>query len=145
MLPPPPNNNEAPNTSTAKKPKVYTDQPVYVRSYTLLKELTVCYSRIPRDLRYTLGSRMLEAMTDEVMNVVHAFKTAKGKAPFIKEAMLRLEEVKVYLRLLKDVDAISTKFYLHTLPLTADVTTQLASWHNFTQRRETTSTSFSKP
>lgn len=145
MWSPPPNNNEASNTSTAKKPKAYTDQPVYVRSYTLLKELTVCYSRIPRDLRYTLGSRMLEAMTDEVMNVVHAFKTAKGKTPFIKEAMLRLEEVKVCLRLLKDVDAISTKFYLHTLPLTADVTTQLASWHNFTKRRETISASFSKP
>jgi hypothetical protein len=107
-----------------------------VRSYTLLKELTVCYSRIPRDLRYTLGSRMLQTMTDEVMSVAHAFKTTKGKDAFIREAMLRMEEVQVCLRLLKDVDAISTKFFLHTLPITADVSTQLSSWYRYAKRKE---------
>jgi hypothetical protein len=119
-----------------KKYKHYSEQPVYVRSYTLLKELTTCYSRIPRDLRYTLGSRMLTAMTDEVMSVTHAFKTTKGKDAFIKDALLRLEEVQVCLRLLKDVGSISTKFFLHTLPITSDVATQLSAWYRYAKRRE---------
>lgn len=122
----------------AKKPKRYSDQPVYVRSYTLLKELTTCYSRIPRDLRYTLGSRMLEAMTDEVINVSHAFKTAHGKDAFIREAMLRLDEVQVCLRLLKDVGAVSTKFFLHTLPITSDVAMQLSAWYRYAKRQKQT-------
>lgn len=129
--------NSLTKQSLPTKPKHYSDQPVYVRSYTLLKELTTCYSRIPRDLRYTLGSRMLEAMTDEVMNVSHAFKRQKGKVAFISDAMVKLEEVQVYLRLLKDVGAISTKFFLHTLPITTDVATQLSAWYRYAQRRET--------
>ncbi len=132
MLPPSPQKSpapeEAPNAPVSKKlTKLYTDQSVYVRSYTLLKELTVCYSRIPRDLRYTVGSRMLEAMTSEVMNVAYAFKSTKGKSQYIHEAMLRLEDVKICLRLLKDVNAISTKFFVHTLPFTAGVTSELST------------------
>lgn len=119
-----------------KKGKGYSDQPVYVSSYTLLKELTVCYSRIPRDLRYTLGTRMLEAMTDVAVSVAWAFKTPKGKSPYIKQAARRMDEVKICLRLLRDLNAVSAKFFLHTLPLSAGVTSQLASWYHFTRRKE---------
>ena len=119
-----------------KKGKSYSDQPVYVCSYRLLKELTVCYSRIPRDLRYTLGSRMLEAMTDVSVNVAWAFKTPKGKSPYIKQAARRMDEVKICLRLLRDLNAVSAKFFLHTVPLSSDVSSQLASWYHFTRRKE---------
>ena len=116
--------------------KLYSEQPVYVCSYTLLKELTVCYRSIPRDLRYTIGSRMLQNITDEVMSVAHAFKSPKGKDEFIWQALLRMQEVQVCLRLLRDVDAISTKYFLHTLPLTSNVTAQLTSWYRYAKRRE---------
>ncbi len=119
-----------------KRPKLYAEQPVYVRSYTLLKELTTCYGRIPRDIRYTLGSRMLNAMTDEVMCVTHAFKSATGKEAFIREAILHLEETQVMLRLLKDIGAVSTKFFLHTLPISADIASQLNSWARYAGRKE---------
>jgi hypothetical protein len=131
-------NNTQPNTEDKKRPKLYAEQPVYVRSYTLLKELATCYSRIPRDIRYTLGTRMLNAMTDEVMCVTHAFKSAKGKDVFIREAILHLEETQVLLRLLKDVGAVSTKFFLHTLPISADISTQLNSWARYAERKEQT-------
>ena len=77
---------------------------------------------------------MLNAMTDEVMSVVHAFKSAKGKDVLIKEALVKLEEVKVMLRLLKDIGAISTKFFLHTLPITTDIASQLTSWARYVER-----------
>ncbi len=117
-----------------KRRKPYTEQPVYVKSYTLLKELTVCYSRIPRDIRYTLGTRMLNAMADEVASVVRAFKATRGKDTFIRDAAAHLEDTKVMLRLLKDVGAVSTKFFLHTLPITADITAQLNSWARYAGR-----------
>ena len=123
-----------------KRRKLYTEQPVYVKSYTLLKELTVCYSRIPRDIRYTLGTRMLNAMADEVMSVALAFKATKGKDALIRDAAAHLEETKVMLRLLKDVGAISTKFFLHTLPITADITVQLSSWARYAGRNSRTDT-----
>ncbi len=123
-----------------KRRKLYTEQPVYVKSYTLLKELTVCYGRIPRDIRYTLGARMLNAMTDEVMSVALAFKATKGKESLIGDAAAHLEETKVMLRLLKDVGAISTKFFLHTLPITADITVQLSSWARYASRNSRTDT-----
>ncbi len=137
-------NNKQSNTEEKKHPKLYVEQPVYVRSYTLLKELTTCYSRIPRDIRYTLGTRMLNAMTDEVMCVIHAFKSARGKDVYIRNAILHLEETQVLLRLLKDIGAVSTKFFLHTLPISADIATQLNSWARYTEKKEQTELSKGK-
>lgn len=120
--------------SAASEHKLYTEQPVYVLSYTLLKQLIDLFRRMPRDLRFTLGKRMLDAMMDEVTNVFHAFKQVKERLAYIQQAQKQIAEVQLYLRLLSDLGIMSGKQYVSTLPLTVDITKQLRAWRDYTYR-----------
>lgn len=122
-----------PKSSTSER-KLYSEQPVYVLSYTLLKQLIDLFRRMPRDLRFTLGKRMIDAMMDEVINVFHAFKQIKERLAYIKQAQKQIAEVQLYLRLMSDLGVMSNKQYVSTLPLTVDITKQLRAWHDYTYR-----------
>lgn len=122
-----------PKPSTSER-KLYSEQPVYVLSYTLLKQLIDLFRRMPRDLRFTLGKRMLDAMVDEVVNVFHAFKQIKERLAYIQQAQKRIAEVQLYLRLMSDLGVMSNKQYVSTLPLTVDITKQLRAWRDYTYR-----------
>lgn len=124
-----------PKPSTSEH-KLYTEQPVYVLSYTLLKQLIDLFRRMPRDLRFTLGKRMLDAMMDEVTNVFHAFKQVKERLAYIQQAQMQIAEVQLYLRILSDLGVMSGKQYVSTLPLTVDITKQLRAWRDYTYRHQ---------
>lgn len=120
----------------AKERRLYTEQPVYVQSYSLLKQLVVLFRRIPRDLRFTIGKRMLDAMMDEVVSVFHAFKQEKERLAYVKQAQKQIAEVQLYLRLLNDLAVMSNRQYLSTLPMTSDIAKQLRAWYDYTYRRQ---------
>ena len=124
-----------PISHTDSSKKGYFDQPVYVKPYTLLKELYVCFHGLPRDWKYTLGNRMVNSMTNVVMATAHAFKSADDKLLHIEEAQRQLTETQVCLRMLKDVGGISTKFFLYTVPMTANIAAQLTSWSRYVKRK----------
>lgn len=113
----------------------YTEQPVYVESYMLVKDLAGAFQRMPRDVRFTIGKRMLDSMLDELICVFHAFKEPQGsKAPLIRQALRHMEDAQLCLRLLNDLHALSDKFFVHTLPLSASVVKQLRAWATYASR-----------
>jgi four helix bundle protein len=120
---------------TASPKKGYFEQPIYVESYTLLKDLYICFHGLPRDWKFTLGNRMVNSMTNVVMATAHAFKSADDKLLHIEEAQRQLTETQVCLRMLKDVGGISTKFFLYTVPMTANIAAQLTSWSRYVKRK----------
>lgn len=133
--------NELSDKSNASSKKsserrLYTEQPVYVQSYSLLKQLIVVFRRMPRDIRFTIGKRMLDVMMDEVTSVFHAFKHVKERLSYIQQAQKQISEVQLYLRLLNDLAVISNRQYLYTLPLTSEIAIQLRAWYDYTYRRQ---------
>ena len=116
----------------------YWQQPVYSAAYRLGRELIGCFRRLPRDLRYILGERMLNAATDVIIEIALAYRTPRStaKTRHIVRAHEQSEEIRITVRLLKDTGTISEKYYLNLLPLIADIAKQLAAWRHSEETKE---------
>ena len=109
---------------------------VYKASYVLCREGFRRVQKLPKDLRYTLGTRFFES-TLKVLQAVVLANQKTTKAESLESALLEIELIWTELRLLYDLKGISAGEFQVLSERVSDVGRQLAAWRTWEKKRRT--------
>lgn len=84
----------------------YEHLPIYKKAYDLLLYFEKIVRNFSRYHKYTHGTELREQMR-EVLRLIRSANDAEDKAPFLLKNRERLEDLKLTLRVCKDVQAFS--------------------------------------
>lgn len=86
---------------------IYDNLPVYKQAYDLLLDLYSLSKNLSRDYRYTLGEETKRRLIDLMLCIYHANKSKNDeKLNHLKEAREYIVELKLFIRLLRDLKQI---------------------------------------
>jgi four helix bundle protein len=107
------------------------ESPLYTRTYDLLLWLIPQVQKFPRAHRFGLAERIQRLALDFQDALVAAGK-AKGKYRLQKlhQADLHLEQLRVWIRLARDLECLSVRKYEHVSRLTTEIGRLLGAWIN---------------
>ncbi|NLH47508.1 MAG: diversity-generating retroelement protein Avd [Myxococcales bacterium] len=103
------------------------DLPAIQKAYDLAKEVLVRLAKFPRDHKFTLGDRIADNVLTVLELLVQAAYTKK-KVDLLDEANIRLERLRMLLRLSRELGALSDKGYEHVMGILTDLGQQLGGW-----------------
>ena len=81
---------------------IYTNLPVYKTSYDFLVELFVITKEFNREYKYTLGENIKKESLEMIANIYRA-NSSQNKAPFIQKAREKIEAIRIFFRLTRDL------------------------------------------
>lgn len=103
------------------------DLPVFVLWMSFLEWLLQTTSKFPKSVRFTFASRIDNLALDVVEDLVEARYTKK-KITILKQADLKLEKLRVLLRLSYQQKFLSLKGYEHASRQLAEAGRMLGGW-----------------
>jgi hypothetical protein len=103
------------------------DLKVLQKAYDLCVYLVPMVNRFPRDFKFTLGDRVANACFDLVEALVDARYT-RERREILTRANLRLERMRVMLRLSKDLGVFPLKSLEHSSRLIDEVGAMVGGW-----------------
>lgn len=105
------------------------DIPILKKSYDLYKTLNEYRDVIPKQHRFTIYARSEEAMLD-IMEKFYEAGYAKGveKTSILDGASVRLNMLRLFVRLLKDTKAIDNKKYIVLQTAIDEIGRMLGGW-----------------
>lgn len=110
--------------------------PAYNKARELAMQLIKSTQKVPKDIRYTYV-RDLQVMTMGIMeHIAYANEKAEQRIAFLEKAQNDLHAITIRVRILKDLNHISTKGYSVIIRKEEELARQIAGWLNKT--RETT-------
>jgi len=106
---------------------LYDELPVYKASYDLLLEIFLFVRNFTKEFKYTIGES-LKKETIELITLIYRANSKKEKESTIIEARERIEVIRLFLRLTKDLRQISLKKFVHINLKVENVSKQLTGW-----------------
>ena len=108
----------------------YDRLPVYRASYDFLVETFAFVKTFPREYKYTLGESIKKELLDLIRSVYRANGSAERRRTHISEARERLETIRLYLRLAKDLGQIGLEKFVRLNEMVEGISKQLFHWEN---------------
>jgi four helix bundle protein len=109
--------------------KLNLDVPIFQKSYDLYKLLYLYVGSFPKKDRYTLGQRIENSLLDFIESIILACQLAKTeKLPILQKASIKLDVVKVFIRLCKDLKVLDNKKYLILESQIQEIGKMLGGW-----------------
>jgi len=105
----------------------YDELPVYKASYDLLVEIFRFTKNFIREYKYTVGES-LKKETLELITLIYRANSRRDKFAVIQEARERIEVIRLFVRLLKDLQQISLKKFVNVNKQIENVSKQLTGW-----------------
>ncbi|MEK6788477.1 MAG: four helix bundle protein [Pseudomonadota bacterium] len=105
--------------------------PIYKATFDLCKEVFTCVRNMPRDVKHTLGEKLMTECADMVVLILRA-NVSKHKAQHIDELRERLQVVELMFRLLSDMRCIDLRRFAAATVLTATIGKQATGWKKST-------------
>ncbi len=106
---------------------IQTELPVITKAYSLLREMTRRTSKLPRDLKFVLGDRMLNT-SYEILETLIAARYANDKRELIFRANLSIERLRFQVRICFDEKLISEKQYEYICGLILETGRMVGGW-----------------
>jgi hypothetical protein len=103
--------------------------PVYKASYDLLLALFMLTKNFNREFKYTIGETLKKEMI-ELITLIYRANSKRDKKDVLQEARERIEVVRLFVRLLKDLRQISVKQQVHLNEHIENVSKQLTALKN---------------
>lgn len=103
------------------------DAPIFPKTYDLLRWLLTTTLKYPREHRFALALRTQQAAFDFNELIVQARKT-RNKRDLLIQADVKLEQVRIYLRLAHDIGLLSTQQYEYVSREVSSVGALLGDW-----------------
>lgn len=100
---------------------------IITKYYDYLLYLLPQVIKYPKSYRYTLGSR-LENTSFDVLEILLEAVYSKNKATLLKQANIKIEKLRYFVRLSKDLKVISLKKYEVISNLLNEIGSQLGGW-----------------
>jgi len=105
----------------------YNELPVYKASYDLLLEIFRFTKNIGKEFKYTVGES-LKKETTKLITLIYRANSKKDKYDVIQEARERIEIIRLFIRLMKDLKQISIKRFVLVNKQIENVSKQLTGW-----------------
>ena len=103
------------------------DLPIFVKWMDFVKWLVITVERLPKKVRFTLSDRMINLALDIVENLVEA-RYSQSKARILREANLRLEKMRILIRICFESQLLSHQSYKHAIILVNETGRMLGGW-----------------
>ncbi|MBT4648978.1 diversity-generating retroelement protein Avd [bacterium] len=112
------------------------DIPIFKKAYDLYKTLHEYRSSIPKKDRFTIFERCEATLLDIIENILLASsQNPKDKLPTLNHINLKLNLLRVFIRLIKDVKAIDNKKYVNLQSMIDEIGKMLGGWIRSTKTR----------
>ncbi|HVY54837.1 MAG TPA: diversity-generating retroelement protein Avd [Thermodesulfobacteriota bacterium] len=89
------------------------DIPIFKKSYNLYKDFYALRLSVPKQDRYTLWQKCESLLVEVLEGILFASQQSKlEKLPTLEKTSVKLNFLRVCIRLMKDIKAIDTKKYI---------------------------------
>ena len=106
---------------------LYSELPVYKATYDLLLGIFRFTKDFSKEYKYTVGES-LKKETIELLTLIYRANARKDKEAVLQEARERIEVIRLFIRVMKDLHQISIKQFVQINELVEKVSKQLAGW-----------------
>lgn len=105
------------------------DIPIFKKAYELYKTLHEFRRLVPKQDRFTIFERIDTITLDIIENILLASSQQKSaKLPALERASLKLNMLRVFIRLMKDTKAIDNKKYVAAETTINEIGRMLGGW-----------------
>lgn len=112
------------------------DIPILKKSYDLYKEFYSLRLTVPKQDRYTLWQKCESMLIEILQGFLYASQQSKTeKLPTLEKTSVKLNFLKISIRLLKDIKAISPKTYVIVQAELDEIGKMLGGWIKSTKER----------
>src|SRR3989338_137334 len=112
------------------------DIPIFKKAYDLYKKFCEFRPLIQKQDRHTICQRCDEAILDVLENILLASQTLKAeKLPILEKASIKLNFLRVFIRLMKDTKALDNKKYVTLEADVDEICRMLGGWIKSTKER----------
>ena len=105
----------------------YDELPVYKATYDLLLEVFRFTKTFSKEYKYTVGES-LKKETMDLITLIYRANTKMEKFNVLQEARERVEVIRLFIRLLRDLRQISLKKFVFINQQVENVSKQLTGW-----------------
>lgn len=109
------------------------DIPIFTKLYEFYNKLTQSIASFPKTKRYTLGQK-LDNLTLEILELLFSIPTSDNKTHVLQQISIKLDLLKILLRLSKDNQAITDKRYLELQTILQEIGKMLGGWIRSTKQ-----------
>jgi len=106
---------------------LHQELPVYKASYDLLMEIFSFTKEFSKEYKYTVGES-LKKETIELLTLIFRANSRTDKQQVLQEARERIEVIRLFIRLMKDMRQINLKKFVQVNQKVEDVSKQLTGW-----------------
>ena len=112
------------------------DIPIFKKSYDLYKDFYNLRLSVPKQDRYTLWQKCESLMIDVLEGIIFASQQSKSeKLPTLEKTSVKLNFLRVCIRLMRDVKAIDAKKYIIIEANLDEIGRMLGGWIKSTKDR----------
>lgn len=112
------------------------DIPILKKSYDLYKEFYKLRLTVPKQDRYTLWQKCEATLITVIEGILMASQQSKiEKLPTLEKVSIKLNFLKICVRLMKDVKAMTPKTYIITEANLDEIGKMLGGWIKSTKER----------
>jgi len=105
------------------------DIPIFKKAYELYKNFYSIRSSVSKQARYTIFLRCENVLLDIIEDILEASQLSKNeKLPVLMKASLKLNLLRVFIRLMKDVKSIDLKNYALMEESVDEIGRMLGGW-----------------
>ncbi|MBI2327070.1 diversity-generating retroelement protein Avd [Candidatus Curtissbacteria bacterium] len=107
--------------------------PIFAKLYDFYKNLSQEITTFPKTKRYTLGQR-LDSLTLDIFELLFSVPNSKNKLEVLLQISIKLDLIKILLRLSKDTQAIKNNKYLELQAVLQEIGKMLGGWIRSTKQ-----------
>lgn len=105
------------------------DIPIFKKAYDLYKTFYGYRGTVPKQDRYTVWQRCENIILDILEGILLASQAYKSdKLPVLEKVSLKLNFLRVFLRLMKEIKTIDTKKYIALQEIVDEIGRMLGGW-----------------
>jgi hypothetical protein len=106
---------------------LHNELPVYKATYDLLLEMFRFTKDFSKEFKYTVGES-LKKETLELLTLIFRANSKTDKFSTLQEARERIEVIRLFVRLMKDLQQINLKRFVQINAQIEEVSKQLTGW-----------------
>lgn len=113
----------------------YNHLPIFQLAYQLTLEIHRATHQFPREYKYTLGQKLKEIVSD-VLDIIVEANSTKEKTEILEGARLKLERLRIHLRLANDLEILGLKRYEAFNRTLEEISKQLSGWLEWSKQKQ---------
>lgn len=106
---------------------MFQNLPIFQKTYDLILWLFPIINKFPKSQKFVLGQQIENIFLDILEGIIQA-NQERNKIPYLKQASVDLDKIRILIRLAKDLKFISVKQYGLTAEKINEIGKMLGGW-----------------